>query len=191
MELNSTELTLTLPHKTVSFNMAPIYKAESRLQDVSYVNLDSANELSSFFNEACNHGSRFIGAIEFELVHAKKCFALEKARVILDVAPPLAVKLKEVGMKPNDDWREALVARDLECSKWQEAIDMLSVAKSLVSTKVDSFKRAYYSCYKEKDRKQFLPTTHINGHIGETNNVDLVNQKMEADIKAFYGGINV
>jgi hypothetical protein len=170
MDLTSHLLTIQLPHTQLDFPMTEIHKAEARLMEVSIVNPVTANELSAFFNSACSLTSKTIGLLEYELAKSKKNYDLAKAVVILDKLPAEIIKLRDQGIKPNEDWRTAYITRDEECDLWQDSINELMAAQAFLTSKLKCFERAYYSCYKEKDRKQFTPTTHINGYVGMTDN---------------------
>lgn len=156
-------------NKTLSIDLSLINQGEGRLFEVSMVNPVTANELCAFFNGVASKCSFELGKLEFEILSANKQYDLAKATVILDVAPIEAEKLKEKGLKANDAWRDALICRDTECRFWKDIIDQLEAVKGLLATKLKSFERAYYVCYKEKDRKVFTPDTKINGYIGETS----------------------
>jgi hypothetical protein len=189
MDLNATSLTIQLPHTRLDYPMAEIHKAEARLMEVAIVNPVTANELSAFFNSSCSLVSKTLGLLEYELTKCKKEYDLAKAVVILDKLPAKIIELRNQGIKPNEEWRNAYITRDEECSLWQESINELSAAQAFLASKQKCFERAYYSCYKEKDRKQF--TTPINGYIGMTDNAIIgspLPQKDIDEVAKFYGG---
>jgi hypothetical protein len=193
MDLSSQSLVIQLPHTQLNYSMEEIHKAEARLMEVAIVNPVTANELSAFFNTACSTTSKTLGMLEYELSKCKKNYDLAKASVVLDKLPAEIIKLRDQGIKPNEDWREAFITRDEECSLWQESIEQLKAAQAFLASKLKCFERAYYSCYKEKDRKQFTPTTNITGHIGMTDNAIVgapVDSKDLQELARLYGGLH-
>lgn len=193
MDLNAQSLIVQLPNKRLDFYMVDINKAEARLMEVAIVNPVTANELCAFFNVSSGQASKYIGLLESEILLCKKEYDLAKATVLLDKLPAEIIKIRDQGIKPNDDWREAHIRRDPDCTKWQDAVDELKAAQAFINSKFKCFERAYYACYKEKDRKQFTPTTNINGYSGMTDNGMNslpIHQKDFDEMAKFYGGNN-
>lgn len=169
MDLTATSLIIQLPTNVLEYPMSEIHKAESRLMEVAIVNPVTANELSAFFNSACSLVSKTLGLLEYELSKCQKQYDLSKATVILDKLPAEVIKLRDQGIKTNEDWRQAYVTRDPECSMWQNSIEELKAAQAFLVSKLKCFERAYYSCYKEKGKN----TNPINGFVGMTDNASV------------------
>jgi hypothetical protein len=132
--------------KPMLLDMTDIYRAEDRLEEVKVVNPLTAPELRAFFNQTSNTATKYIAWIKYEILQANKNYKLAKAEVILDKSIELFKKYKETGMKYNEDFREAIIAKDPACNELQEKINMLEAAKALLEAKVDTFVRAYFSC---------------------------------------------
>jgi len=130
----------------LDLEMKPIYDAERRLHEIRVVTPGTRSELQGFYNETCNLTSKFIAWVEYERLQAVKNLGLERARVILEEAPAQFQKLQDSGIKFNEDFREAVVMRDI---KYQEALDRLNsiiAVKTLLDGKFWTFHRAFNSC---------------------------------------------
>jgi hypothetical protein len=148
-------------------DLTEVYAIEARESETKVVNAYTANELAGEFNRGCGILSKYISWLRYEITKAEEQLDLAKACVILEVCPVEAVKLVK-GLKPNDAWRDALIIRDVECQKWNDAISKLEAVKALLEGKLKTFERSYYTCYKEKDSKGRLPMQNMNGSIGMT-----------------------
>lgn len=138
---------LTIPRVAndtpLSLDLTDIITAENRLSEISILNSATAPELSSTFNVAANVASRHLAWLSHEIACAK--FALEKvkARINLVVLPEKIKELKEVGIKSNEDVRNALLIEDPEGSYLIELINYLNCVKDLIEGKFWSIVRAY------------------------------------------------
>jgi hypothetical protein len=155
--------------------MGLIDQAESRLHEIRLVSPATANELKGLFNEAANKSSKYIAWIEYEILKAQKQYDLDRATVILDKAPVEAVKLKEHGIKMNEDLREALISRDEDCQYALDILNALKAAKALLESNYWSFIRAFNSADHVSQQKTFTPTPNFGGTIGQTYNVPQAN----------------
>jgi hypothetical protein len=155
----------------LTLDMSILREAEARLQEVKMVSPVTAPELGAYFNEACTTGTKYMAWIEYEILQAEKAFDLAKAAVILDKAPEEFKKLKDTGIKFNEDFRNALMARDPDCQYALDVLNSMKAAKSLISGYADSFKRAHYSCKAISDRKnQSAASPNMSGYVGQTYN---------------------
>lgn len=130
----------------IHLDMTEIYNCENRVYEVRSVNPVTAVELRALFNSAANLSGKYIAWIEYEINMAKKQFDLAKATVILDKAPEEFKRLKDTGIKYNEDFRDALVARDRECQEASDKISHLTAIKAFIDSKLKTFIRSYYSC---------------------------------------------
>lgn len=152
----------------VLIDLRPINLAESRLFEISTVTPVTANELCSFFNQTIYYATNQIGLIQWEINKAQKQYDLSKATVILDKLPEAAAKLKESGQKANDQWRDAMITRDEECTYWKDIIDQLQAFEKLLQAKHKAFERAYFLAYKEKENRvtnRVMSTTVVGGEF--------------------------
>jgi hypothetical protein len=140
---------LLLPRGTITemtplvVDMKYIHMMEQRLEDIKIATPDNAGELMGSFNMAANTAMKALASIQYELLMAKQGFDRRKAIVILEVLPEKMQELKENGIKPNEDIREALVTLDKEAFTYRDRIDCLTAAMSLIESKIKSFVRAY------------------------------------------------
>lgn len=153
----------------MQLDMTLVYQAEGRLPEVRRVTPDTAPELAGFFNEAANITSKYLAWIEYEILQAQKYNGLAKSTVVLEKAPAEFAKLKDTGIKYNEDFREALVARDPECQKTLDVLNGLKASKAFLESKMWTFIRAFNSCDANASRKSHAATTpNFSGAIGDT-----------------------
>lgn len=150
----------------LKLEMDEIYKAESRLHEVSIVSPMTAPELMGYYNTVCNLTTKYISWIEYEILVAQKHFELAKSTVILDKMPDEVKRFKDSGMKANEDFRNALISRDSECSATLDNLNQLIAVKSLLENKARSFVRAYNASRSIWERRSGTPTPNFNGTIG-------------------------
>lgn len=144
-----------------------IYEAEGRLREVAIVNPNTSQELSSFFNEVCNQTTKYVSWIEYEILQAQKNLDLIKAEIIVDRLPALAKELKETGQKPNEAWREAVIAKDSNYNNMLDILNALKAAKALLASKAKTFERAYFSAKDISKQKERVVATPKNAAVGE------------------------
>jgi hypothetical protein len=163
----------------ITLDMATIYQAEKRLPEVKIANQGTALELEAFFNEAANLASKYLAWIEYEILHAEKQFDLDKATVLLEKAPEYfsqnKEKFKELGIKFNEDFRQALIARDEDCQRSLDTMNALQAAKTLIEAKISTFIRAHYTARSVAAQKMVAPSPAHNGFEGQTYLVDQQN----------------
>jgi hypothetical protein len=153
----------------MKIDMAEVYEAEDRLNEVRHVNPQTAPELSGYFNKVCNTVTKYLSWIEYDILMAEKYLGLAKAQVILDEAPAQFEKVKDKGIKFNEDFRDALVARSVECQKCLDTLNALKAVRALLDNKAKSFVRAYNSCRYLTNTKSQTPVPNFtSGHIGQT-----------------------
>ena len=156
----------------ISLDMTSIYNAEKRLGDVKSVLSGTAPELMGFFNEACNTVTKYMAWVEYEILQAKKYLSLTKSVIILEKAPVEFQKVKDTGVKYNEDYREAIVYRDPEYQARLDVLNMLTATKILLESKSWSFVRAYNACKSISAYKNTgAATPNFNGTIGQTCDV--------------------
>jgi hypothetical protein len=150
--------------------MSIIDEAERRLHEVRIVSNASAKELEGLFNEAANSTSKYMAWVEYEILKATKQHTLDRSTVILDKAPEEAKRLKETGIKMNEDLREALIARDEDCQKSLDVLNSLKAVKALLESSYWTFIRAHNSSSQVAQQKGIAPTPNFSGSIGQTYN---------------------
>ena len=171
-----TSTTFEIPRGTpnlaaISLDMTTIYQAEDRLHDVRIATPNNAPEMMGYFNQVCNTVTKYLAWVEYEILQAKKYLEIAKASVILEKAPEEFKRLKDVGIKYNEDFREAMVIRDVDYQKRLDALNTLVAAKSWLEGKAWSFVRAYNSCRFVADNRSFTAASpNLTGTIGQTFN---------------------
>ena len=157
-------------------NMSLIDEAERRLHEVRLVSAATRTELKGMFNEAANAAGKYKAWVEYEILKAEKQLKLDRATVILDKAPIEAAKMKEQGIKMNEDIREALIARDEECSHSLEVLNALQAVKAILDSHFWSFIRAINSVDEIAQNRSVTPTPNFSsGSIGQTWNTPQTN----------------
>jgi hypothetical protein len=126
----------------------------------------------SSFNEAANTVTKYMSWIKYEILTGEKEFNLAKAEVIIDKLPDEAKKLKDTGMKPNENLREALIAKDQKCSELTERLNALNAAYELLDCKARAFIRAYSAVRSLCGFKDYVPAAKINATPGMTMSQD-------------------
>lgn len=158
-------------------DMTDIYLAEQRLDEIKSVNPLTAPELKAFYNKVGNLTGKYLAWVEYEILQCEKNMKLEKARVTLDESVEAFKKFKEAGMKYNEDFREALCARDPKYSQLEDRLAMMTAVKALLKTKFDTFIRSYFSCQEKEDRKSgasgIASSPSLNGSIGQLSDPNL------------------
>lgn len=155
----------------LALDMTLLDEAEYRLKEVRIANPATQKDLEGLFNEAANKASTYLAWIKYEILTAEKQFALDKATVILEKAPEEFKKIKETGIKFNEDFREALIARDEMCQRSLDIINSLKAVEALLESKIEAFIRAHYSSRNIAETKgTVLPSPNFSGAIGQTYN---------------------
>lgn len=125
----------------LELRMASIYKAESRLSEVSTVTPARAQELMGYMNQAALETSRHMFKVQYELLRAKRNYERRKGVLLLD---ELEAYLEKNGIKKaNEDIREAFINRDLQIQQLKDRIDALTATLTLLEQKSWSFIRAF------------------------------------------------
>ena len=168
--------TLLVPRGTLGLDplrleMSGIYNAEGRLRDVALVTPATAPELQATFNVAANEVGKYLAWVRYEKLRAEKSLGIEKARVTIDEMPAQAVKMKEAGMKMNEDLRDALFARDTKCSDITERINAMEAVIALLEGKFWSFIRAFNSAGGNAATKDAAPVSRFNAAPGQLETV--------------------
>lgn len=176
-DLNIGAQVLMVPRGTpglepMRLDMTMIYGAEARLRDVAIATPRTAPELMATYNEAANQLTKYISWVKYEKLRAEKELGLAKAEVIIDKLPEQVAKLKESGIKPNEDFRDALVAKDQKCSEIQEKINGIEAIMSLMESKFWTFIRAFDTAKMVGSLKDASISDKINATPGMLENAD-------------------
>jgi hypothetical protein len=164
------------PGKTpLELDMRTIYEAERRLPEIALVSNATKMELAALYNNAANEVGKYLGWIEYELLKAKKVHTANRSNVIMGVAIEEAKRLKELGIKMNEDIREALISKDEACSQSQDIVDSLLSVKVWLEEKKWSFIRSFNSISEQAQGKSAQPTPNFVGTIGQTYNLPQAN----------------
>lgn len=163
-----------LPNKPpLELNMEILDTAERRLHEVRLANPALSKDLEGLFNEAANTATKYLAWVKYEILQAEKNYTLDRATVILEKLPEEALKLKDKGIKMNEDYREALIARDEACSKSLDILNALKAVQSLLEASSETFIRAHYSSRNKE--KEMAPTPNFIGTTGQTVDVSQAN----------------
>lgn len=149
-DLNIGEQILLVPRGTgglepMRLDMTEIYQTERRLRDVATATPGTAPELQATYNVAANEIGKYISWVKYEKLRGEKELKLAKARVIIDDLPGHAAKLKESGIKMNEDIRDAYFVKDARCSEIMEKLNAIEAVLALLEAKFWSFIRAHDS----------------------------------------------
>lgn len=155
---------LTVPRGTpnlapMSLDMTEVYLVELRLPDIRTANPGNAQELMGTFNAASNTLVKYIAWVDYEILQAQKFLGISKATVILDKAQEELKKYP--GLKNNEDFRNALIARDPECQERLDKLNGLIAVRALLDGKVKSFVRAYYTAQAVVERRGSNPSQNF------------------------------
>lgn len=156
------------PQDPMRLDMREIYAAESRLIEVARVTPATSPELMATYNQAANVLTKYMSWVKYELLSAEKEYGLAKAEVILDKMPEQASRLKDLGMKFNEDFRSAMIAKDPKCSDLEEKINGIQCVYALLEAKTQSFIRAYSACKSLSYLKDQTGLGKINATPGTT-----------------------
>jgi hypothetical protein len=164
--------TLTVPRGVagkppLELEMSLIDDAESRLHEVRLSSSATSKDLEGLFNEAANMVTKYLAWVKYELLRAEKEHELNRATVILDKAPEEAKRLKDAGIKLNEDIREALIARDEDCQKSLDVLNSLKAVEALLLASSQTFIRAHYSARSVASAKETAPTPNLGYSVGD------------------------
>lgn len=141
----------------IQLDMTDLNRAEARLSEVSLVSNATAADLMGLYNQSANLASKYTSWLDYEIMVSSRHLDLAKAVVILDKLPEEIQKYKEAGLKANDDFRNALIARDPECASKRQTMEQLMAIRALLEAKIKTFVRAYNSCKLVWERKSSIP----------------------------------
>lgn len=162
------------PNKpALELNMDLLDAAEKRLHEVRLANPALSKDLEGLFNEAANLATKYLAWIKYEILQAEKNYSLDRATVILEKLPEEAARLKEKGIKMNEDYREALIIRDEACSRSLDVLNSLKAVQALLEASSETFIRAHYSSRTKE--KEMAPTPNFMGTVGQTIDVPQAN----------------
>jgi hypothetical protein len=176
-DLNIGDKVLLVPRGTIGLepmrlDMTMIYLSESRLREVAIATPRTAPELLATYNETANELTKYISWVKYEKLRAEKELGLARAEVIIDKIPEHAKKLKEAGAKMNEDYRDALVARDPRCAELQEKLNAIEAILALLESKFWSFIRAFNATQMIANLKDGTITSNMNATPGMLDNSD-------------------
>lgn len=139
-------------------DMSKIYSAENRLEDVKSCTPDTSSEFMGDLNVASNETSKYMAWVQYELLMAKKNYDRRKAVLILDFFPDF---VKEKGVKPNEDLREAFIINDSEAYQLRDRIDCLTAALYLLENKLKCFVRGFNAAKSVAESRRFSAVAPI------------------------------
>jgi len=142
----------------LALDLDHVFKAERRLEDVKTCNPDNVSELMGEMNVAANESAKYMSWIQYELLMAKKNYDKRKAILILDYLPDF---LKDKGLKPNEDVREAFITKDDTAFQLRDRIDCLTAAFYMLENKLKSFVRAFNAAKSVADSRRGQATAPI------------------------------
>jgi hypothetical protein len=172
-ELQPTSRILRVPRgqpdqAALELEMIVIDEANRRLDEVRYVNPATSKELEGLFNEAANHAGKYMAWVEYEILKAKKLHEKNRSRVILGKAIEKAKELKDIGVKMNEDMRDALIAEDPDCESSLDILNSLTAVHKLLESTFWSFVRSTTACQNTAANKNSTPTPNLGGVVGRT-----------------------
>ena len=170
----------------MELDMSILDEADRRMHEVRMVSHATCKELGGLFNQAANLSGKYLSWVKYELLKAEKNHNLNRATVILEKAPAEAVKLKELGIKLNEDIREALIAKDPDCSLSLDILNSLKAVEALLSSSQWSYIRAYQSADDNaKSRGNSGPTPNLTGTVDRLTDASPKNFMGSSERKGF------
>lgn len=132
----------------LGMNMARIYQAERRVEEIAITNEHKGPELMAFFNQAYMDATDFSNRLATELVRAQKVADTRKAKVVLDEVPRI---LREKGLSSEKSARvsgtvaqqEAILTQDTEYQAAVDMVDCIAGYKDLMDRKMKTIEMAY------------------------------------------------
>jgi hypothetical protein len=116
------------------------YRAEARINEISFANKSTAPELASFFNQAYGQLATAYAKLHYEMGMSEIACKKRKAVLTLDHIPD---KMKEKGFaKSNEDVREAFLYTDEDYINLKESLAAIEATKELVYIKMNALKMA-------------------------------------------------
>lgn len=159
----------------LELDMSIIDEGERRLHEVRMVSSATSQDLSGLYNESANTTSKYLAWVAYEILNADKQHMLDRATVMLDKAPEEAIRLKETGIKMNEDLREALIARDADCQISLDIVNSLKAVQKLLEASYWTFIRAHNAAGEVAKKKDFAPTPNFSGTVGQTYDLPQTN----------------
>lgn len=158
---------------TFTIEMSAIYKAESRLKEISVISGEASKELMGFYIDAISETNKYLGWVTYELMQAEKHLKLVKAEVIIDKLPALLVDYRKNGQKDNADIREALMYRDKEYQSQLDIVNGLSAIQEMLEAKTKTFSKAHYACKTVYDTMKQTPHHQLISEVGTLGDIPL------------------
>lgn len=130
----------------IVLDIAGVVKAEARLQDVAHVNLHTAAELLSTFNENWLLLQKSVTLLTYERNKAENTYKVTRAETLLDMTDE---KLKAKGhSKSSADLREAMVEVNPRVNAARDRIEEIRAVLEYLRGKQQAFENAYNSVKK-------------------------------------------
>jgi hypothetical protein len=145
---------LAVPHyrqgiEPLRFDLARVYEAEARLQDIQLAGTSQAKELFAVFTKAYVQLGRVHAKVKYEVAMAAIASRKRRAVLMLDVIPE---KAKEKGLGTaraptgSEDVREAFMYSDSDFLRVEESRASLEATLELVFGKMMAMKDAMAAC---------------------------------------------
>jgi len=132
--------------RSIGIDISRIVEAESRLSEVATVNLQTAPELLSTFNQQWLDLNRMVSLLTYEKNKAENLFRQTRALALLD-CNDTAIKARGHS-KASADLREAMVELDARVIAANNKVDELTALVMYLKGKQDAFQKAYESVKK-------------------------------------------
>lgn len=159
----------------LALEMDIIDEAERRLHEARLASHATKTELSGLFNEAANAAGKYSSWIAYEILRAKKHQAKCRSNVILGSMMDEAKRLKELGVKMNEDIREAFISKDPACEEALDILNSLIAVQTLLEEHKWSFIRSFNSVQEIAQSRGASPTPQFGGSLGQTYNIPQAN----------------
>lgn len=140
---------------TLTLDIRPITKAESRLHEIQLVSPGRSGELLHLFNQACLDCKKHVNLLSTEKNYAQRASGRIRSGAIFERLPAF---LKDKGLvnarSPigSEDIRETFLATDQEYQDSLDRITSIEAAIEFFEIRHEAFKRAYFATYKLTDR---------------------------------------
>jgi hypothetical protein len=138
----------------LQLQMASVWSAERRIDEIAYLTPQKAPELLVAFNRAYLDLTKMLARLELEVGTAQKFVDLRHAEVLLDVATEVLAKK---GLSSSKDLRDAVVATDPQHQELVARLQALQAMQRFLQCKTKVFERSYGSANKFVGERSSLP----------------------------------
>ena len=124
----------------MALDITLIQEAETRLIESKTVNPATYKELEYLYNQGYRQARQHLSSIDYQILRTERQKERERARVILEVLPPL-LEGKPASYN-NADFRASILATDVRYNDVSEQIDKLKAMSKFFEIRISVFEKA-------------------------------------------------